>query len=87
MRASSKCPRVESFGIAPPPPSSIGDTSAEASVDPTAATVPSPSTSGDPATDDYVDPTASAVPLPTILDDSDIRRMLETVITIQVAHG
>ena len=47
MIASSKCLRVESFGIAPPPPSSTGDTSAEASVDPTAATVPSPSTSDD----------------------------------------
>ena len=30
MRASFKCPRVESsFGVAPPPPSSTSDTSAE----------------------------------------------------------
>ena len=66
MRASSKHPRVESSsGVAPPPPSSTGDTSTEASIDPTAATVPSPSTS----------------------DDSSILRMLETIMTIQVAHG
>ena len=65
MRASSKRPRVESSGVAPPPPSSTGDTIAEEFVDPTAATIPPPSTS----------------------DDSDIRRMLETVITVQVTHG
>ena len=34
MRASSKRPRVEPSGVAPPPPSSIGDTMAEESVDP-----------------------------------------------------
>ena len=66
MRASSKRPMVESSGVAPPLPSSIGDTLAEESVDPVAAVaVPSPSTS----------------------DDSNIRRMLETVMTIQVAYG
>ena len=63
MRASSKRPRVESFGVAPPPPSSTGNTTAEESVDPVA--VPPPSTS----------------------DDSDIRRTLETVMTVQAAHG
>ena len=63
MRASSKRPRVESFGVAPPPPSSTGDTTAEESVDPVA--VPPPSTS----------------------DDSDIRRTLEIVMTVQAAHG
>ena len=49
MRASFKCPRVESFGVAPsPPPSTTGDTIIEASVDPIAATViPPPSTSDD----------------------------------------
>ena len=66
MRASSKRPRVESFGVASPPPSSIGDTLAEASVNPTAAT---------------------AVPPPFTSDDSSIRHMLETVMTVQVAHG
>ena len=66
MRASSKHLRVESSsGVAPPPPFSTGDTSTEASVDSTAATVPSPSTS----------------------DDSSILRLLETVMTIQAAHG
>ena len=68
MRASSKRLKVESSGVTPPPPSSTGDTSLEASVDSTAAakaTVPPPSTS----------------------DDSDIRHMLETVMTVQVAHG
>ena len=48
MRASSKHPRVESFDVAPPPSSSTGDTSAEASVNPAAAdAVPPPSTSDD----------------------------------------
>ena len=35
-----------------------------------------------------VDPaTAADVPPPSTSDDSDIRSMLETVITIQVTHG
>ena len=46
MRASSKHPRDEPSGVVPPPPTSTGDTSAEASVDPTAA-VPLPSTLDD----------------------------------------
>ena len=48
MRKSSKCPRVEPSGTAPPP--STGTTSSEAFVDPVgvaAATVPPPSTSND----------------------------------------
>ena len=66
MRASSKCPRVESSGVTPPPPSTTSDATAKASVDPTvAATVPPPFTS----------------------DDSSIRRMLETITTIQATHG
>ena len=48
----------------PPPSTSTGDTSAEASVDP-----------------------AAAVPPPSTLDVFDICRTLETVMTIQVAHG
>ena len=67
MRASSKCPRVEPSGVAPPLPTSTGDTTTEASVDPTAA--------------------ATTFPPPSTSDDSDIRRMLETVMTIQAAHG
>ena len=49
LRESSKHPRVEPPGIAPPP-SSIGTTSGEASADPVgvdAVDVPSPSTSDD----------------------------------------
>ena len=46
MKASSKRPRVKSSGVVPPPPSFIGDTSTEASVDPAAAVHP-PSTSDD----------------------------------------
>ena len=65
MRASSKRPRLETFGVASPPPSSTGDTMAEESIDPVAIVVPPPSTS----------------------DNSNIRRMLETVITVQAAHG
>ena len=71
MRASSKCLRVESFVVAPPPPSSTSTTSSEASADPVAA----------------VAAVAAVVPPPSTSDDFDIRRALETVMTIQVAHG
>ena len=48
MRASFKHLRVEPSDVASPPPSSIGDTTAEESVDPTATTaIPPPSTSDD----------------------------------------
>ena len=48
MRASSKHPHVESsLGVAPLPPPSLGDPTAEAYGDPTAAIAPPPSTSGD----------------------------------------
>ena len=66
MRASSKCHRVESSGVAPPSPSSTGDTTVEESVDPT---------------------TVVAVPPPSTSDDSDTRRTLETVMTVQATHG
>ena len=65
MRASFKCPRVESFGVAPSPPFSTGDLVADA----------------------YVDPTAAAAPAPFTSDDSNIRRMLETVVIVQAAYG
>ena len=68
MRVSSKCPRVETSGVAPPSPSFTGDTMTEESVDPLVAI-------------------ATAIPPPSTSDDSDIRRMLKTVMTIQVAHG
>ena len=64
MRASFKCPKVESSGVAPPPPFSTGDAMAKELVD-HAADVPPPPTS----------------------DDSNIRRMLEIVMTVQAAHG
>ena len=64
MRASSKCPTVDSsYSGAPPPP-------------------PPPSFTGDLAADAYVDTTTAAVPLPSTSDDSDIRHMLETVMTV-----
>ena len=69
LRASSKCPRVEPSGVAPPPPSSTGDTMVEEPVD------------------QPVDATAADVPPPPTSDDSNIQRMLETVVTIQAAHG
>ena len=48
MRASSERPRVESSsGVAPSPPSSSSDLTADAYVDPTAAADPPPSTSDD----------------------------------------
>ena len=47
MRASSKCPRVETSGVAPPPPSSTGDTTAKESVDPAATAISPPSTLDD----------------------------------------
>ena len=67
MRASSKCPRVESSSGAPPPPP--------------------PLPPGDPATDEFVDQPTTVVPPPFTLDDSSIRRMLDTVMTVQMAHG
>ena len=51
MRASSKCPKVETSGVAPLPPSFTGDTIVEESVDLAAAAAttigPPPSTSND----------------------------------------
>ena len=68
IRASFKCPRVESSSVAPPPPpSSTSDTMVKESVDLAAA--------------------ATVVPPPSTSDDSDIRCMLETVMTVQAAHG
>ena len=66
MRTSSKRPRVESYDVAPPLPSSIGDTT----------------------TDEPVDHATDAdVPLSPTSNDSDIRRMLKTVMIVQTAHG
>ena len=49
MRASSKCPRVESSSSAPPLPSSLGDPTAEEYVDPTATFDPPPTSSSSDA--------------------------------------
>ena len=68
MRESSKHPRVEPSGTAPPPPSSTGTTFGEVSADPVGAA-------------------AAAVPPPFTSDNFDIRRTLETVMTVQAAHG
>ena len=65
MRTSCKRPRDEPSDVAPPSPSSTGDTMAE----------------------EFVDLVAANVPPSFTLDDSDIRCMLETIMTIQAAHG
>jgi len=70
MRASSKRPRVDSSALGVAPP----------------PPPPHPSFSGDPAADAYVNLTATVAPSPSTSDDLDIRRMLETVMTVQVAH-
>ena len=64
MRASSKRPRIKPFSVTPFSPSSIGDTMAKESVDPTVAA------------------TTVDVPPPSTSDDSDILRMLETVMIV-----
>ena len=52
---------------------------------PSGVTPPPPSSTGDTMAGEPVD-NAADVPLPPISDDSDIRCMLETVITVQAAH-
>ena len=69
MRASSKRPRVEPYGVTTLPPFSTGDTTAEEPVD------------------HATNAAAADVPPPPTSEDSKIRRMLETVVTIQAAHG
>ena len=46
-----------------------------------------PSSTGDPIAKVYVDLTAATVPPSSTSDDSSIRCMLETIMTVQVAHG
>ena len=48
---------------------------------------PPPSSTGDTMAEESVDPAAAAVVPPPTLDDSNIRRMLETVMTIEATHG
>ena len=48
---------------------------------------PPPPYSGDPTANAYVDPTATTAPPPSTSDDSSIRCMLDTIMTVQAAHG
>ena len=48
---------------------------------------PPPSSTGDTTAEESIDPTTTAaIPPPSTSDDSEIRHMLETIITVQVAH-
>ena len=42
---------------------------------------------GDPSAEEFVDPIAAVDPPPSSSSDASIRNMLETVITVQAAHG
>ena len=66
LRVGSTRPRGVSYGVVPPPPSSTGADTIEAS----GAAVAN-----------------ADVPPLTTSDDSDIRRTLDHVLTIQAAHG
>ena len=48
---------------------------------------PVPPFSGDPIAEEFVDPTATDAPPPSTSDDSSIRRMLDTIMTVQVTYG
>ena len=48
---------------------------------------PSPPSSGDSIADAFVNPTAATAPPPFASDDSSICHMLDTIMTVQVAHG
>ena len=59
-------------------------------VETSGVTPPPPSSTGDTTTEESIDPAtvaATTIPSPSTSDDLDIRRMLETVIIIQAAHG
>ena len=58
-------------------------------IKPSGVTPPPPFSTGDTMAEESVDPAAIAatvVPPPSSSDDSNIRRMLETVMTVQAAH-
>ena len=48
---------------------------------------PPPPSSIDTTAEEYVDPTAAVDPSPSTSSDSSIRNMLDTVMTVQAAHG
>ena len=60
-------------------------------VEPSGVVPHSPSCTSDTMAEEFVDPATTAavadVPPPSTIDDLDIRRMLETVLTVQAAHG
>ena len=56
-------------------------------VESSSGVAPPPTPSGDLTTDAYVDSTTATDPPPSTLDDSSIRCMLDTIMTVQVAHG
>ena len=55
-------------------------------VESSSGVVPPPSL-GDSTADAYFDPTATTAPPPSTSDDSSIRRMLDTIMTVQVTYG
>ena len=57
-------------------------------VESSGVTPPSPSSTSDTTAEESIDPVAAVpVPPPSTSDDSDIRRMLEIVMTVHAAHG
>ena len=48
---------------------------------------PPPPFLGDSTADAYFDPTATTAPPPSTSDDSSICRILDTIMTVQAAHG
>ena len=48
---------------------------------------PPPSSSGDSVANAFIDPTVAVDPPPSTLDVASIHRTLDTVMTVQAAHG
>ena len=46
-----------------------------------------PPTSSEPSAEEHVDPTTAVDPPPSFSSDASLRSMLDTVTTIQTAHG
>ena len=46
-----------------------------------------PPPSGNPTVEEYVDPTATMDPPPSTSSDFSLRAMLDTIMTVQAAHG
>ena len=65
------------------------DSSKRSRVESSSVAPPPPSSTSDVMAKEFVDPTfaTTAIPPPSTSNDSDIRRMLETVMTVQAAHG